>query len=316
MRPRPDLKSICGVNVVYEPLPWKICRSTPPERSVTSWSYASATLTVIFRFWEDFVAAPPNTDGDGRLSVCASTEGGHTTSVTRIPIAGKRRCLTAWTVAASRNDDSVAWLEGDVVCRTLLTDDVFVVELEVLLLAVFRAVDDDMLRVGVFQQSAADRDELQDGHLAHHRIHRVLRYISCDVYNPAPDLPDHDGHVRIFDEFRRGLEKPYTQLFGCRAGGVDFVEQRQGDLAVGTHGDVGGHFLVSPEDDRQHVRGADHVTRPERGGRRTARRRGSLRRTDSLLGRVSRGVERQRDDRQQSDGCETHCYCQYSLKGR
>src|SRR5438128_1234254 len=55
------------------------------------------------------------------------------------------------------HDDGIARLQHDVLLGMLLLDDVVVVELVVVLVPVLAADDDDVLRVGVFEQTAAKR---------------------------------------------------------------------------------------------------------------------------------------------------------------
>ena len=61
-------------------------------------------------------------------------------------------------------------------CSTFLPFmHILVVELEVLVAPVLLAHDDDVLRVGVLEQAASDRDQLQHGHVVVKRIRARLR---------------------------------------------------------------------------------------------------------------------------------------------
>ena len=63
------------------------------------------------------------------------------------------------------------------------------------------------------------------------------------------------------DELRAAFAIASAQLLGRQPRRLDVVQQRQRDLAVRPHDDVGRHVLLAPEHDRQHVLRADHVVR-------------------------------------------------------
>ena len=73
-------------------------------------------------------------------------------------------------------------------------------------LAGARLVDDDILAIGVFSETACERDELNDTHRSGQGIDAGLVHLTDDLHLSTVDLLDDDGDRWILNVLRRRFD--------------------------------------------------------------------------------------------------------------
>ena len=219
-------------------------------------------------------------------------------------------------------------------CSTFFwPEHVLVVELEDRSLPVFLTDDHDVLRVGVLLQAAGQRNRLQHGHLARQRK-RARPSMTLPMMYTLRLLISLTMTVAfgLLHEFGRGLHRFARSCIGRQPRGLDVVQQRQRNLAVGPNHDVGRHVLFPPEHDRQHVLGADDVAGRQRHTGSAARRASPAAPAAALAasGATSAALVSARRTETQNERCHdlpftvfnrahsvrrSRRYCRYSLNG-
>src|SRR5688572_19979232 len=90
-----------------------------------------------------------------------------------------------------RHEDRIVGFELDILLEVLPVQDVLVIEREIDGLAVDRPHDGDVFLVGVLEQSASRREQLQHRHRCRQRVRPGPRHLPNDIHTPAGDLLDH-----------------------------------------------------------------------------------------------------------------------------
>src|SRR4029077_2992819 len=125
-------------------------------------------------------------------------------------------------------------LELDVLFELLSLRYFFVVEAEARRLAVDGPDDADILGVGELQHAASGGNELQHRGRLNQRIRPGTNHLTGDEDLAAVDRLYQHRHGRFFDVLGGRLGEVQPQLFGGQARGLNLVDERHRDLAVGT----------------------------------------------------------------------------------
>src|SRR5262249_57544813 len=79
------------------------------------------------------------------------------------------------------------------------------------------------------------------------------------------DFVGEGGGAGVLEIATRLGKNALPQLRRRQPGGLDIVQQRERDVSIWPNQDVRGHVLVSPEDDREDIAGADDIGRQHGG---------------------------------------------------
>src|SRR5439155_19312628 len=91
----------------------------------------------------------------------------------------------------------------------------------------------DVFLVGVFEETSGQRDELRDRGRAIYGVDARFGHSAGNEHAAAVYLLHDDRGGRVLEIVTREFNDRFAQLIGRQARGLDFVEQRQRNLAVG-----------------------------------------------------------------------------------